>query len=195
LAAALRQSGIAVGLQAPAEKLFKDWQQRDYRRIISYCRTARAFQDIPFNLPGMYPILDASFPNSKFILTVRESSEIWYESYIRFQKKVHGNGVLPTVEMLKNREYCYRGYAYETKKFVCLTTDDDIFNKARLIEHYERYNNNVCEYFRRKPENFLLLNVADKNAYESFCRFVGVPARGNKFPWENRTRSESDDNA
>jgi hypothetical protein len=187
LAAALRSLGLVVGLQAPAEKLFPDWVRRDYRRIIRFCRTAQAFQDIPFNLPGMYAVLDCCFPGSRFVLTVRESSESWVESYLRWQIKIYGQGTLPTADLLKSSPYCYPGFAYETKKYVYQTPDDDLYNRQQLIEHYERYNQNVREYFARKPEDLLVLNVGEPGAYRRLSEFLGVPPREADFPWENRT--------
>ncbi len=194
LTKALTEAGIPVGLQAPAERLFKDWCRRDYRRIIRYCRTARAFQDIPFNLPGMYAILDSHFPGSKFILTIRSSSDEWFESYIRFQKKVHGNGMLPTVEMLKASTYGYPGFAYDTKKFLYKTTDDNIYDREKIVRTYELYNENVLDYFSRKPSDLLVINVAEPGAYRQFCEFLEIDCKRSDFPWENRTLPSGDSN-
>ncbi len=73
LHAALIEMGIVVGRQRHAELMIGDWSKRDFRRLISFCRTAQAFQDIPFSLPYTFQALDMAFPRSKFILTVRES--------------------------------------------------------------------------------------------------------------------------
>lgn len=71
IAKALRALGFKVGDQARAETLIEDWARRDFRKIVRYCRTADAFQDVPFSWPHTFEALDQAFPQSKFILTVR----------------------------------------------------------------------------------------------------------------------------
>ncbi|MEW6132914.1 MAG: sulfotransferase [Pseudomonadota bacterium] len=90
LAAALRELGVRVGNQKPAELLLKDWAVRDFRRLVAYCHTAQAFQDIPFSLPYTFQAMDMHFPESKFILTVRDSADQWYHSLVKFHKKIWG---------------------------------------------------------------------------------------------------------
>ena len=69
--AVLKQLGYKMGNQAKAELLIHDWAKRDFKEIVKFCRSADAFQDIPFSNDFTYEILDYAFPDSKFILTVR----------------------------------------------------------------------------------------------------------------------------
>src|SRR5207248_6822925 len=101
MAAALAQLGYKVGEQSVAELLIKDWSRRDFRRIVRYCASADAFQDIPFSLDYTYQAVDCAYPGSKFILTVRSSGDEWYASLIRFHTKIIGKNRLPTAADLK----------------------------------------------------------------------------------------------
>ena len=87
LGAALKNLGFRLGSQLEAELLLDDWAQRNFRRLIKYCRSAEAFQDIPFSLDYTFQAMDAAFPNSKFILSVRDSADQWYQSLTRFHEK------------------------------------------------------------------------------------------------------------
>ena len=59
-----------------------------YTGIIKTCySTSNIFQDIPFSLPNFYKELYKEFPEAYYILTVRDSSEVWYNSLDRFYKK------------------------------------------------------------------------------------------------------------
>jgi len=78
--------GFVVGNQRKAELLFDDWVQRDFRRIIRYCRTAQFFQDEPFSCPYTFIAMDQAFLGSKFILTIRDDAEQWYNSLIKSEK-------------------------------------------------------------------------------------------------------------
>jgi len=73
IGAALEALGFSLGNQADAELLMEDWAKRDFQRIVDYCETADAFQDVPFSLEFTYQVLDYAFPDSRFILTVRNS--------------------------------------------------------------------------------------------------------------------------
>ncbi len=184
---ALEDFGYRVGNQHEAEKLFRFYKDRNFRPLIEYCESAEAFQDIPFSLPYTFVALDQAFPGSRFILTVREENA-WFDSLVRFQTKMHGKGALPTIEDLKSDPYCYRGFAYETKKYAYGLPDDDLYNRERWIEHYRRHNAMVQDYFRCRPADLLTIDVSDPAAYRQLADFLGQTPRGDAFPWENQNR-------
>src|SRR5690349_10358789 len=95
MGAALASLGFKLADQAIGESLIEDWAKRDFRAIIDHCKSADAFQDVPFSLDYTYAALDQAFPGAKFILTVRESSAEWYESLTRFHTKIVGKNRLP----------------------------------------------------------------------------------------------------
>ena len=66
---ALRELGYLMGDQREAEWLIDAYAARDFKPIVEYCRSAEAFQDVPFSYPYTYVVLDQAFPESKFILT------------------------------------------------------------------------------------------------------------------------------
>ena len=127
------------------------------------------------------------FPGSKFILTVRDSPEQWYQSLTRFHAKRFGKGETPSCDDLKKAQYRYTGYMYEANRAIYRTPDDDIYNKKMLIHHYEAHNQSVIEYFRHRPKDILVLNVADEDAYQRFCEFLEKPCLRQTFPWEKKT--------
>ena len=96
VAAALDALGFTLGDQPTAERLIDDWAVRDFDGIVSYCRSADAFQDIPFSLDYTYQAVDQAFPGAKFILTVRSSAADWYESLTRSHAGIVGRGRRPT---------------------------------------------------------------------------------------------------
>lgn len=179
--------GFIVGEQRLGELLLQDWGRRDFRRLFWYCRTAEAFQDVPFSLPFTYQALDGRFPGSRFILTVRDHAEQWYNSLMRFYANKISHRRIPTLEDLKAYTYVYPGYLYEANRLMNATPENDPFNKEALIASYNAHNNAVKEYFRHRPNDLLVLNVAEDGAYDRLCRFLDKPVIGRSFPWENRT--------
>ena len=187
----LREFGYNMGNQFNGEMLVFDWFNRSYKGVVELCKTADAFQDIPFSLPFTFIELDQNFKNSKFILTERDSPEQWYNSITKFHSKIWGDGIHPpTKEQLKNAKYRYKGYAYDSFKCIYNTEDFDLYNKKKLIKAYNTHNYSVKEYFRNRPEKLLSINVANEIDYEKICRFLNKEQLRDNFPWENKTTNK-----
>jgi len=187
MAKTLNDLGYIVGSQRLAELLLDDWGNRDFRSLINYCYTAQAFQDIPFSLPYSFQALDGYFPNSKFILTIRDNSEQWYNSLTQFHAKFFGKGKIPTINDLKEADYIYPGYIYKLFKWTFNTPEEDPYNKNVLISNYEIYNAVVQDYFKFRPEVFLMINLSESDSYQKLCKFLGKPYHNEIFPHENKT--------
>jgi len=184
---AMRKLGYSVGEQRTAELQLINWGQRDFRQLIRYCKTGEFFQDIPFSLPYTFQAMDMAFAGSKFILTIRDA-EAWHKSMVDFHLKpsVHGEKSR-SLNALKEAEYCYKGFAYDTKALVYDLPGDGPYDKETLISHYDFHNRMVIDYFRNRKKDLLILDVVEGGAYKKLCDFLGKPCQLEDFPWENRT--------
>lgn len=187
LEAALRSLGFRMGLQARGEMLSRDWAKRDFSRIVGLCRTADAFQDVPFSRDYTFQALDLHFPGSKFILSVRDSPEQWYDSLIRYQTKIVNKGRVPTADDLKEFSYRYKGYLWEAAQLAHGVDEKTLYDKEIYISHYLNHNRQVIEYFRHRPSALLVLNVAEANAMERLYAFLGIEHRGQQMPHLNKS--------
>ena len=61
--AVLASLGYKIGSQEKGERLLRAWAVRNFEPIVKLCKTADAFQDIPFSSDFTYEILDYVFPN------------------------------------------------------------------------------------------------------------------------------------
>lgn len=188
LEAVLKGFGYKMGDQVKGELLFFDWYQRNFKSLFDFCKTADAFQDFPFSLPYTYMALDQTFKNAKFILTVRDDPQQWYVSLTQFHSKLWADGQrLPTADDLKQADYRYKGYTYETFKLLHNTADDNLYAKETLISSYERHNFLVQDYFRSRPDKLLVINVNKREDYAKLCQFLNQPVKAEGFPWKNKT--------
>lgn len=188
LAHALKELGYKLGGQHEAELIaVRDWKSRNFSALVKYCRTAEAFQDIPFSCPYTFQILDAFFPDSKFILTIRDSSDTWYNSMLRFHSKVFGNDNVPTSGQLKEAFYLFKGWPFEVNQMLYDNPADDPYLKKGLVQYYENHNRNVKDYFRFRENDLLILNVAESGAYSKLCNFLQRTAMRQDFPHLNKT--------
>ena len=181
---ALKDLGYRLGDQHQGELLLPAYAARNFRPIVEFGLTADAFQDAPFSFPFTYLALDQSFPNAKFILSVRDDSDQWYRSLVRFHSKLFGGGRIPTKDDLVRSTYSYPGFVWDSVKLLLNPSEEDIYHKPTLVSYYDRHNADVRDYFRSKS-NFLEINLADKGAYERFCDFLGKQPIAEDFPWLN----------
>ncbi|MFC0182294.1 hypothetical protein SAMN04515674_101268 [Pseudarcicella hirudinis] len=175
-----------VGDQRRAELLLPQYRKGNFEPILKYCKSAQVFQDFPFSYPGTFRYLDQRFEASKFILSIRDSAEEWYNSITKFHGKLYGRGDIPGQDDLKNARYVYKGWMWEANRALYSSAPEDPYNKQILLGHYNAYNNEIIEYFKGK-DNLLILNLKESDAYHRFCQFVGAEPIYNHFPWENRT--------
>ena len=185
MAAVLKSLGYKLGHQAPAELLLYDWAKRDFRSLIRYCRSADAFQDIPFSLDYAYVALDNAFPGSRFILTVRDSAEQWLRSLSRYHTEKVGKGRLPTAEDLRQHPYRKVGWLWDYHRLVHGADEHTLYDHDSYVRHYELYNERVREYFRWRPADLLEVNLSDSGAAGRIAEFLGVPPSKVEIPHLN----------
>jgi hypothetical protein len=104
-----------------------------------------AFHDYPysFNYEHIYNL----YPDSKFILTIR-NSETWFNSFLTYQY-IQG----ATNYKLLNKLYGNSIFSLENK--------DEVINK------YNTYNNNIINFFKNKS-NLLIINICDNINKEDY---------------------------
>lgn len=183
-----RRLGLTVGNQGQAEMLIHDWAKQDYRRIIRYCHSAEAFQDVPFSLHGTFQVMDETFPGSKFILTVRNNADEWFGSLVRFHSKIVGKGRIPTADDLRQFSYRYPGFVLDVLRLSYGADDSKLYDRRMYVEYYEKHNDKIIAYFKDRPDDLLVLNVEESDAMERLLRFLGYPYTGQKMPHLNTSK-------
>ena len=184
----LEKLDYKMGKQAKGEKLLKEWAIRDFKNIIKLCKTADAFQDIPFSNDFTYEILDYVFPKSKFILTIRNNKDEWYESLTRFHSKIVGKDRLPTVEDLNEFVYRYKGFLWDSQRIKYGTDEKTVYDYQIYTDQYEMHNNRVKEYFKYRPNDLLVINVAEEGSMRRLYEFLGIKYAGESMPHLNASK-------
>lgn len=132
-----------------------------------------AFSDLPF--PLLYASLDALYPGSKFILTVRE-----IDNWIRSVRNHWNPDVNP---------WCKEwDIAPFTHKLHQMMYGRKTFDEAIFRARYRAHNKNVLEYFKNRPNDLLILSMDDykgsvyKSHWEPLCKFLDRPIPPVTFP-------------
>jgi len=159
----MRSAFETLGYRVAGHFGVDDPQIRDHAlpQAIELARRYSAFQDNPW--PLLFRELDARFPGSRFVLTVRDPQR-WIESVVGH----FGDLSTPM------REWIYDGHGAPRG------------NEDAYLERFERHNREVREYFSARPGDLLEMNVEEGDGWESLCRFLGLPVPDEPFPHQNK---------
>lgn len=118
-----------------------------------------AFQDNPW--PVLFRELDARYPGSKFILTIRPADR-WLDSVRRY----FAGGSSPM------REWIYG-------------SGTPVGHESAYALRYARHNEDVRTHFRDRPDALLVLDIEQEGAWAALCRFLGHAMPDVPFPRVN----------
>jgi len=169
LGKALNQLGIKT-IHYPHDRVTYDQlAQGEYR--LSILEVYQGIVDI--TVAPFYAQLDDVYPESKFILTVREKTS-WLNS-IR-------NHNLMALEMM-DREPQFK----EFTEFISACVYGALkFNESRFAYAYDTHLKNVHDYFRNRSRDFLVLDISAGDGWEKLCSFLGFGLPNRPFPHTNR---------
>ncbi|HBE21639.1 MAG TPA: hypothetical protein DEG17_06065 [Cyanobacteria bacterium UBA11149] len=118
-----------------------------------------------------YAQLDRLFPNSKFILTVRDK-ESWLKAV---EAHWHNKPIFDTNPENQDK--------MRLRRFLRLAVYGTYtFNADRLAYVYDLHHKNVLDYFKDRPESFLVLNICGGEGWEVLCPFLDKPILREEFP-------------
>lgn len=195
LTKAFRDLGYRVASEHRVSHLFPNYAMRDFGPIIKFCRHYQVFEDHLFGLPYTFQALDHAYPGSKFILSVRDSADTWYHSYINHHIQRYGmDGKLPTRKQYKALEKIPGLNRWDYEKIKYYTPADDIFDKEALKKAYVNHIETVLDYFRYRKEDLLVINLAEEDSYTRFCEFLDVEPLYERFPHLNKGENYTNSN-
>ena len=135
----------------------------------------RNFKEIEFfdaatdaPVADMFEALDAKFPGSKFIYTVRDREQ-WLRSCERYYS-------------VRGRQPDDMGLALRRKFYGKAEFDRELFASG-----YRRHHERVLSHFENRPDDLLVLDICGKDAgWPPLCTFLGKPVPSAPFPMANK---------
>lgn len=153
--------------QLPGSDIIKDLKANHYVDILSVIDKFDAFCDNPW--PLLYQEIDEKYPNSKFILSIRNEQE-WLNSVLNY---------------FKDSSSEIRSIIYDGK-------GSPIGNESHYLGRYQRHNEEVKSYFKDRPSDLLLFDINKVNKWETLCHFLGKEIPKQPFPFKNKTVDDKD---
>lgn len=169
LGLALNDLGIS-SIHYPHDPItFQELASANYH--LSVLDKYQSITDIP--VAPYYPQLDATYPDSKYILTVREP-ESWLnsiENHWAFMR-----------EWAQRDEHFARFSEFIT---ACVYGAHE-FERDRFLDVYQKHLTDVTEYFASRPDDLLVMDICNGDGWEKLCPFLNVPIPAQPFPHANR---------
>lgn len=120
-----------------------------------------------------YAQLDNLFPDSKFILTIRDK-ESWIKSLAtQWSTESAIDDSLASNETNMQRRRLLRVATYGTYAF----------NEERFNYIYDLHYRNVIKHFKQRPESLLIINTYAGDGWEKLCPFLSLPICQEPFPF------------
>lgn len=153
--------------------------------IFDFVQAHDSFEDFPFCARGLYKHLDNQFPNSKFILTVRDP-ESWYSSLLNYFRPAPTESSSLLVNSKNNSELPIGGLYGLINYMLATFGTIDLADKDKLLEGFNKHNTEVQIYFKSRPDDLLVVNWTKGDGWKELSDFLGVPVSSCAFPHANR---------
>lgn len=141
------------------------------RYDLSILKKYQSITDIP--VAPFYPQLDAVYPGSKFILTVRDL-EPWLasvENHWAFMRD------------WARRDAHFRRFSEFITARVYGTHE---YHRDRFVDVYHKHVEAVTDYFSGRPQDLLVLDICQGDGWEQLCTFLDIAVPEHPFPHANR---------
>jgi hypothetical protein len=134
------------------------YKKNDITALMKIINKYESFDDKPWC--HLYKDIYKNFPDSKFILTMRQDAETWYKSICNLHDILGPRkGVIPPY----NR-------------------------KHELINEYLSHNKDVTSFFKNK-NNLLIMSFENGDGWKELCAFIEKPIPEIPFPHAHKTPS------
>jgi hypothetical protein len=168
LSEALNQLGIKTIHYPYDEVTFNELRSGNYR--LTLMKEWQGAVDI--SVAPFYAQLDKAFPESKFILTVRDK-ESWLKSCEQHWLLMR--------EWLENFPELER-----FQEFIGAVTYGVMdFNRDRFSWAYDSHVESVRKYFKKRKKDFLEIDICNGEGWEKLCKFLGCEVPNQPFPRAN----------
>jgi hypothetical protein len=139
------------------------------------------FQDLPFSLPNLYKTLYENFPDAKFILTVRDNEDIWYNSIVRFHKKIFSNFRNPS-----EISWTYKGLIFKKLTQVYGAPKYSPYDYDSLTKSYLKHIEDVENFFKHKKNSLIKINLKDPDLIDNLEAFLDINLQNRDVPHLNK---------
>lgn len=144
-------------------RLLKHYADDKWDELLDTIKSFDSFDDFPW--PLCYEWISDRFPESRFVLTLRATPEVWYQSLVR-----HGR----------------LGLGTERNRLIAYGKQDPAEDQEYHLELYQRHRKDVEAYFHNQPERLLTVCWEKGDGWRELADFLETEVPRKPFPHANR---------
>jgi hypothetical protein len=148
------------------KKIYDIYARGEMEKIWKVVDAHDSLDDHPW--PELYRELDARYPGSKFILTVRKDPDTWARSL-----ETHS-----------------RRRANRTRVWHIYGMPQGQFDAEKVKQRYLAHNDDVRAYFKNRPQDLIEICWETGDGWEKLAPFLGKPIPPVPIPHTNKTMTE-----
>jgi len=170
----MKEKVFIIGLQRTCTSSVKRWLENNGYKICDYDATSvvrvskkqspRFFllkrydgaKDQPW--ATLYKDIYKLYPDAKYILTIRDSTDRWFKSKSYHQLRASGE----------------TAFARAATNKVVYGKSMAVYNEELYKEKYERHNSDVIDFFRDKQDQFIIMCPECGDNEKKLERFLGI---------------------
>ncbi|HFD80776.1 MAG TPA: sulfotransferase family protein [Gammaproteobacteria bacterium] len=158
-------SRLGFNHRAWSRETYEIYREHGVPGLLGVVEKYDSFEDWPW--PLVYREIDEAVPGSKFILTLRESPELWYRSLCKHSMRTGPNVMRSEI------------YGYPIPQM----------NKDEHIRFYNEHVENVRNYFKGRPDDLLEVCWGRGDGWSELAAFLGCECPDEPFPHRNKSES------
>lgn len=151
------------------------------------------YQDIPFSCPGISERIIKQFPQAKYILTKRDSTDQWVNSVKKFWKSYFIDNNFNPKAGINTHNFMYdRGFVQVPSYLLNLFESWDLDSYSgsideKLSQVYEKHNESVKKTLDLYGCDSIEINVAKKGEFKKLTEWLNIENNVEDFLWFNKT--------
>lgn len=172
---ALKKLGVDSGHWNNPGWAKKIWQEMNQQGRSVTLEKYYAVCDLPITI--LFKQLDAAYPGSKFILTVKDEQKWLHDVKDHWGYDTNVHRATWDTDWFTHKLH---NILYGRKDF-----DAEVF-----LTRYRAHNAEVKEYFKDRPNDLLVMNMDQGAGWKELCPFLNCPAPNDPYPRIESTRPE-----
>lgn len=151
------------------------------------------YEDIPFSFPKIYQSIFKYFPNEKYILTIRNSTEDWVNSCLNFygealktEKITNFDNKIPYKHQYSSvGNFHTYNWGYPMFKMWGLKNSNNL--KKDLKRIYEKHNEDFIKFMEKNNGDYIVINVSKEGELKRLLEWIGIESSKENFEHINKT--------
>ena len=158
----------------------KRYLDDDFDYLFSVIDNNQTFDDTPWNCYEIWSRAAHQYPNSKFILTIRDI-DVWWKSMIKWYNGNLDTFQEPMTKIVYSRQLSRLGFDIEQMSKLNEQTEPN------WKSWYVKRNSEVIKFFGHSQQ-LLIYNIDSNTNWNKLCEFLDIDVPNEKFPHLNKAK-------